>query len=111
MQDAALWTLLPLAAVAAAAVVDVRGARRASRPVPPPRHERTPPVVYANPITCGRDRREHRVSDTAFHEGQGLGSYAALCGHVVEPLPMAEPSGPPCRQCLGASRFRVPAGK
>ncbi|GAA4011541.1 hypothetical protein GCM10022247_37470 [Allokutzneria multivorans] len=110
MQDTALWTLLPLAAVAAAAVVDVRAARRAPRSVPPPRRD-TPPVVYANPITCGRDRREHRVSDSAFHEGQGLGSYAALCGHVVEPLPMAEPSGPPCRECLGASRSRVTAAR
>ncbi|MFB9904049.1 hypothetical protein [Allokutzneria oryzae] len=107
MQDAAVWTILPLIAVATAAgtgaVVDRSGGGRAPRQVPPPRRDASP-VVYANPITCGRDRCEHQVSDTAFHKGQASGNYTALCGHVVEPLPMAEPSGPPCRACLAASR-------
>ncbi|SDM34375.1 hypothetical protein [Allokutzneria albata] len=110
MQDAAVWTLLPLVAVAAAAgtgaLMEVRPGGRAPRPEPASRRG-APPVVYANPITCGRDRREHRVSDAAFHQGQGIGNYAALCGHVVAPLPMAEPSGPPCHECLSASRVAV----
>ncbi|WP_083383757.1 hypothetical protein [Allokutzneria albata] len=58
-----------------------------------------------------RDRREHRVSDAAFHQGQGIGNHAALCGHVVAPLSTAEPSGPPCRECPSASRVAVAAVK
>ncbi|GAA3989662.1 hypothetical protein GCM10022247_05330 [Allokutzneria multivorans] len=57
--------------------------------------------IYANPITCGYDGREHHVTDTAFHKGQQAGRYVALCGHLVEPMPMATPSGRPCTNCLG----------
>ncbi|GAA3989775.1 hypothetical protein GCM10022247_05490 [Allokutzneria multivorans] len=50
--------------------------------------------VYANPITCGYDGQEHHVTATAFHKGQLAARYVALCGHLVEPVPMAAPSGP-----------------
>ena len=102
MPDIAEWARLPLAAAAAAVGtgvrVDLTLGGRTPRSAPQPRP--CPSAPYTNPITCGTDGREHRVTDWDFHEGQTIGNYTAVCGHVVEPLPMAEPAGPPCPDCL-----------
>ncbi|MCP3804952.1 hypothetical protein NLX83_37370 [Allokutzneria sp. A3M-2-11 16] len=102
------WALAPLALVTLATgtwtlidlvrAIPTRQRLLASRPLEPQKR------IYANAITCGYDGREHHVTDTSFHKGQPAGRYVALCGHIVEPLPMSAPSGRPCVGCLGVLR-------
>lgn len=49
-------------------------------------------------VTCGRDGREHWVTEEAMTAG-GAGRYPALYGHAVWTVALACPAGPPCLAC------------
>lgn len=53
-------------------------------------------------MTSKIDGQDHSVTLAEFTAGHLLGSYRAICGHIVDPIPVTAPFGPRCSLCAAS---------
>lgn len=62
--------------------------------------------MLVTPMTDGRSRVVHLITDDAAVAGRAAGRYVAVCDAVVVAAALATPDGTGCRRCTAWARHR-----